>query len=344
MQPSTLSKLAAAVTPALAFLLTACLGQTQTFTIREVEPLVLPGIADSNSPMHWNDKGNLVVFQSDGMPIRMEGPSLGALGEVRAVRFYSYDNVPLWLEATWKAPNGAIYGWYHHEIFLNCPALPLSMPVIGALVSYDDGKTFFDLGIVMRPAHNPNCNAQNGYFGGGHGDFTVIPDREAKYLYFVFSNYGGPAEQQGIALARMEASAVDFPQGAVFKYFQGDWNSPGLGGEVSPVFGVSTSWDDLNTNALWGPSIHYNEYLNKYVVIMSHACCSPGWPPQGFFLSFAEDLARPETWAQPQFALDYLGWYPMIVGLDPGSTDKHSGKRARIFTSSLSAWEIEFER
>ena len=35
------------------------------------------------------------------------------------------------------------------------------------------------------------------YFSGGHGDFSVVLDREQKFFYFLFTNYGGPVETQG---------------------------------------------------------------------------------------------------------------------------------------------------
>jgi hypothetical protein len=290
--------------------------------------------------MHWNAKGNLVVFQSDGMPIRSEGPSLTEQRQVRAVRFYDYAHAPLWIEATWRAPDGTLYAWYHHEQFLNCEALPLSMPVIGALRSDDDGLTFHDLGLVLTPGGDVDCEAQNGYFGGGHGDFTVIADRRGEYLYFVFSNYSGDRASQGVALARMAVADRDNPVGAVYKYFSGAWESQGLGGEVSPIYAASVSWSAAETDALWGPSVHWNEYLEKFVLMMNHACCAPGWPQEGVYVAFAPDLAQPETWTQPVKLLDGVGWYPMVVG----ATDKLAGQTARLFTGSVSDWEIEFIR
>jgi hypothetical protein len=311
---------------------------SQSARLRPAEPIQLLGVSDSNSPMHWNAQGQLVIFQSDGMPIRSQGESLTKQGVVRAVRFYSYEHAPLWLEATWRASNGDLYAWYHHEQWLNCDVLPLSQPVIGALKSTDDGLTFHDLGLVLTPAEEPDCNASNGYFGGGHGDFSVIADPSGDYLYFLFSNYSGPRSAQGVALARMAISDLDNPQGAVFKYDAGAFESPGLGGPVTPIFSASVSWQEEDTDSLWGPSIHYNNHLKRYVVVMNHACCSPGWPQAGLYISFATNLAQPETFTPPQKLLDGGGWYPMIVG----QTDKQSNRTARLFLGSHSDHEIEF--
>ncbi len=323
-------------------LLLAAASFAQSVQLRPAEPIQLLGVSDSNTPMHWNARGQLVVFHSDGMPIRSEGESLLKQGSVRAARFYSYEHAPLWIEATWLAPDGKLYAWYHHEQFLHCEQAPLSMPVIGALRSDDDGLTFHDLGIVLSPAGEPDCNSKNGYFAGGHGDFSVIQDPAGDYLYFLFSNYSGDLASQGIAVARMAIADRDNPQFAVYKRFNGAWDEPGLGGEVTPVFAASVSWQEETTDALWGPAIHWNEHLGSFVIVMNHACCSPGWPQEGIYLSFAPDLSAPETWTQPERILEGGGWYPMIAGIEAGQTDKKAGRVARFFMGSRSEWEIEF--
>ena len=61
-----------------------------------------------------------------------------------------------------------------------------------------------DLGTVLEARPNTlKPEAQNGYFAGGHGDFSVILDQEQRYFYFLFDNYSGPLEHQGVAVARM---------------------------------------------------------------------------------------------------------------------------------------------
>lgn len=319
-----------------------CMGWAQTARLVPADPIYLPGVADSNSPSHWID-GKLVVFNSDGMPVRSEGYGMNDLGRTRAVRFYSYDHAPMWIESTFKGPDGALYAWYHHEVFLHCDANPVSAPEIGALVSYDDGLTFFDLGIVLSAGHAPNCETQNRYFGGGTGDFTVIADPNEEYLYFLYSNYAGPAEAQGIATARIAVADLNDPAGHVFKYFNGEWIEPGLGGLESPVFGVSGSWDSEEANAFWGPSVHYNHFLGQYVMVMNHTCCGTDWRQEGIYVSFGLDLSQPWTWQQPQMIMAGGGWYPMVMGDQAGETDKFAGQTARFFMGSDSHWVIEFE-
>jgi hypothetical protein len=313
----------------------------QTARIVAAAPLRLPGVADSNSPSHWSE-GKLILFNSDGMPIRSEGENLESLGRVRAARFYSYEHAPLWIEATYKSPKGTLYAWYHHEVFLHCEENPVSAPVIGALRSFDDGKTFEDLGIILQAGEEPDCGTRNRYFGGGNGDFSAIVDREGEYLYLAYSSYSGPASSQGVAMARIRVEALDEPVGQVFKYFNGTWEEPGLGGAVSPVFAASASWASEAADAMWGPSIHWNTYLKKFVMVMNHTCCGTDWPQEGIYVTYSGDLARPETWMPPQKLMDGGGWYPMVVGTEAGGTDKLAGQTARFFMGSDSDWLIEF--
>ncbi len=305
-------------------------------------PLIqLPGIADSNSPSHWHE-GRIFVFNSDGMPIRATGSDVQNLGRIRATRFYSYAHAPLWIEATHYAGDGKLYAWYHHEVFLNCPGNPVSAPVIGALRSDDNGLTFHDLGIVLSAHGEPDCLTKNLYFGGGNGDFTVIPDREGHYLYFLYSNYSGPAKQQGIAIARLHVNDLDNPAGFVYKFHEGRWDSLGLGGAETPIFPARTGWASGATEAFWGPSVHWNTHLGRYAMVMNYTCCADNWPPSGIFISFAPDLADPTSWTKPEMLLEGGGWYPMVMGLGEGETDKLAGQQARFFMGSDSNYTIDF--
>jgi hypothetical protein len=301
----------------------------------------MPGVADSNSPVHWWN-GRMYLYNSDGLPIRSEGEDMFSLRHARAVLFYSAENRNRWIESTWMDPDGVLFAWYHHEDFVQCgEGVYLSTPTIGALVSYDAGWTFHDFGNVLTAGGEPNCEAKNGYFAGGHGDFTVIADEAGEYLYFHFGNYSGEASQQGVAVARMRVEDRREPTGKVWKYFEGDWQQPGLGGEVTPIFPVAVDWGQANTDAFWGPSVHYNTALGKYVMLLNRACCAPGWPQEGVYVTYSDDLT-PESWKKPTYLLDAGSWYPQVLGLRIGDTDKRAAEVARFFVGGLSTYELVF--
>jgi hypothetical protein len=315
-------------------------GLAQRVELRPADPIVLPGTSDSNSPAHWNDD-QFVIFQSMALPLITTGSGQSQPLRSRPALLNSYYHYPLWIEATWKDDDGTLYAWYHHEQW-KCS--PLASPVIGALVSRDGGYSFEDLGIVLQSGYPMDCQAKNGFFAGGHGDFTVLPDRWRQYFYFYFTNYSGPISSQGVAVARMAFVDRNHPVGKVWKFHQGAWLEKGLKGRVTAVFPAKTSWSRPDTDSFWGPSLHWNADLNQFVMLLNRACCTPGWPQEGIYASFNPDIDNPYGWSEPEKILegDSAAWYPQVIGLDPGGTDKEAGRVARFYMGGESYWEIVF--
>ncbi len=307
----------------------------------------MPSEVDSNSPAFWRD-GQLRVFNSTGTPVLSTGPDQFQMdpGSSRKVAVDRDDHQPMWIESVWQDSDGTLYAWYHHEPDEVCP--DLTAPEIGALVSQDGGETFTDLGIVLASGDPPDCSAKNGFFAGGHGDFSVILDREQRYFYFLFGNYGGEAARQGVAIARMAFEDRSHPAGAVWKFADGEWTQPGLGGQVTPIFRVTVAWQRSNTDAFWGPSIHWNTALQSYAVLLNRACCEPEWPQEGIYASFNPDLSNPSGWTQPERILRpenigfAPGYYPQVLGMRGDETDSIAGGFARLYIKGQSHWEIFF--
>jgi len=247
-----------------------------------------------------------------------------------------------WIESAWVDADGTIFAWYHHEPPGLCPGSDLTAPVIGAAVSRDGGKTFEDLGIVARAFDPINCQAANGFFGSGHGDFSVVLDQAGEYFYFVFTTYGGPRESQGLGLARLPFEARFAPAGAVKKYFEGAWEEPGLDGRVTPILRPPIGWETENPVAYWGPSVHWNYSIGRYVVLMSRTCCEPRWPQEGVYLTMNADLANPEGWSEPLRLWGGGDWYPQVIGLAPGDRSDYAGADTRIFIRGRSTLELVF--
>lgn len=314
----------------------------QRAVVRPASSYNLPAAVDSNSPAFWAN-GELIIYNSTGGdPIKSSGSNQFKLENSQAVAGPPLHR-PYWIEATWVDTAGAIFAWYHHEPPGICGDAPLTAPEIGALVSYDQGNSFLDMGIVLQSGYASDCSAQNGYFAGGHGDFSVLEGRDHQYLYFLFSNYGGPLESQGVAIARMPIDRRYTPVGAVEKYYDGAWQEPGVGGRVTAIFPAIVAWNQPNVDSFWGPSVHWNGYLQKFVMLLNHSCCSPGWPQEGIYISFNSSLSDPGCWTAPVKILDSSGWYPQVLGLGPLGTDKRAGRVARLYVGGASAWEIVFD-
>lgn len=262
-------------------------------------------------------------------------------------RFDNKVNGGRWIECTWRAEDGTLYGWYHHEPAGLCAGKSLTAPKIGAVRSKDHGAHFEDLGVVMeaRPG-TLRCDAQNGFFAGGHGDFSIMLDPQRAYVYFYFGNYAGTVEEQGVGVARMRWADRDAPQGKVWKWHAGEWKEPGLGGRLTPIFPAAIDWARPDADAFWGPSIHWNTHLGLQVFLLNRTKDKPGWPQEGIYVSFNPDVANPAGWTRPKKIFDKGAWYPQVIGLNTAAkeTDKLSGGVARLFMGGKSRWEIVFLR
>ena len=333
----------------------------QTAALREVEPVEMPGGVDCNSPGHWKDD-KFYLFNSRGLPVRSEGTDQFHLRQTQAVAFDHHERHTRWIEASWMDESGVLYAWYHHEPKGICEAKEyhpdsrthkLTAPKIGALRSENDGASFVDLGVILEAPSGVDCGAKNGFFAGGNGDFSVIRDRSGDFLYFLFSNYPLDVSQQGVAIARMAYADRDKPVGKVSKYRDGAWKEPGLGGAVTPIFNVGVDWMREDADALWGPSVHWNTYLEQYVILLNRSCCTKGWPQEGIYVSFNASLDNPKGWSQPKNILKgpkkryfIAGWYPSLLGLNAEAkeTDKLAGRVARFYLGGHSKWEIVFSK
>lgn len=302
---------------------------------------------DCNSPVHW-DKGTMYIFNSIGQPYRSHGPSLDKLDITGLpVKYDNECNGPRWIEATWRDPDGTLWGWYHNEPGGVVPEVTdrqLTAPRIGAIVSKDNGATWRDLGFILEaPPGTLRRDTSNYFFAGGNGDFCVIPDRGKEWFYFFISTYGDFAEQ-GVAVARMRYADRANPVGTVWKWHKGEWSEPGLGGRLTPIFPAKGDWHREDADAFWGPSVHWNTYLECWVMLLNRAT-DKNWTQEGIYVSFNKDISRPTGWSIPVKIMDppyHPGWYPQVIGLGPGGTDKEAGQRARLFVHGVSRWEVEF--
>jgi len=312
-----------------------------------------PGDCDCNNPAHW-DGETLYIFNSTGHPWRSSGADLFHLNEdYRRCEYDNPANGGRWIECTWKADDGVLYGWYHLEprgvcagAQTNSPKVHLTAPRIGAVSSTNNGAAWHDLGIVVESLPVLRCDTKNFYFAGGNGDFSVMLDARQEFLYFFISTYAGEVAEQGVAVARMRWADRDRPVGTVWKWRNGQWAEPGLGGHVTPIMPAKSDWHRADADALWGPSIHWNRHLRQYVILLNRAS-DGNWTQEGIYVTFNRDLANPAGWSPPQKILDAPArdrWYPQVIGLDRTrrETDKIASRVARLFVRGQSRWEILF--
>jgi hypothetical protein len=145
----------------------------------------------------------------------------------------------------------------------------------------------------------------HGFLAGGYGDLCVVPDRAATWLYLLFTSYHTDPQAQGIAVAR--------------------------------------GWRHADPESLWGPAVHFNRELGRYVMRLNHTANATGdLRQEGVYVSCSSALDDPRTWSPPFRLVTGGAWYPQIVGLQPGDGDTSAGPAARFFMAGFSMWELEF--
>ncbi|MPM13100.1 hypothetical protein SDC9_59455 [bioreactor metagenome] len=132
--------------------------------------------------------------------------------------------------------------------------------VDGMAKSTDNGKTWTDLGIILDTEF-PGWADWN--IGVGNAPFVINGDYF--YVYITDVLIANPRFDIGTTVAR--AKVADVLDAAInhdtvvpwFKYYQGQWSQPGIGGKSSPIEIGNPQSTDF--------SVSYNEYLGRYIKI-----------------------------------------------------------------------------
>jgi hypothetical protein len=337
-------------------------------TLQLTTPLTLPGSVDSNSPALWDleaGRNTLFVMTSfAGQPHVASGPSLTQLGAAQNV--ISQPDHGLWMEAVVTDDVGTWYGYYHNELSaITCGRPDRFVTRIGAARSVDQGRTWEDLGIILEaPPDSVACGSSNRYVIGGVGDLSVMLDANKTDLYLFFSQYEDTQAVQGVAVGRLVWANRDRPVGRVSVWNNGIWQYGRVNRSLivtpdgmsrrfwfaypvgTPLVPTTEAWhdNDNKVNAFWGPSVHWNTYLEQYVMLLNRAA-DENYTQEGVYVAFAPRLDDPSLWTPPQKILNGGKWYPQVMGLTVGSgTDKVADATSRFFMSGRSDFTITFER
>jgi hypothetical protein len=323
--------------------------------------LRLTGNVDSNSPALWQRVDGLnqffVLTSTAGRPSLASGLHIRRLSEPASIDIEPWPGGGVWMEAVFADDNGTLYGYYHNEnVATTCPNSTKVIPRIGAARSHDRGSMWEPLGLVLEaPPASFDCNTNNEYFVGGVGDFSVQLDADSRDLYFFFSQYQRSDRQQGVGVARLAWADRDRPSGKVTVYNRGAWlpaRSITVGDGTQrwvypsavPIFPAAEPWhdDDHAVDAFWGPSVHWNTHLERYVMLLNHAK-DASWSQEGIYVSFSPRLNDPALWSVPTKIISGGRWYPQVMGIEEGSgTDKLAGRWARFFMGGTSDHLIQF--
>ena len=339
-------------------------------TLTPASTVTLPGSVDSNSPVMWDiDEGERKMFvltSYDGVPRVASGPALGTLSAAADITMTPHPGYGVWMEAVVFDEVETWYGFYHNEWpATRCGRDDRMVSRIGAAKSSDRGRTWQDLGAVIQaPQSATACQSNNRYIIGGVGDLSVMLDPNQQFLYFFYSQYQQQREGQGVAVARMLWADRDRPAGRLELWRDGIWEPeagrreflPTIPGSMrrrlewtypagTPLVVPAYAWHDADdrVDAFWGPSVHWNTALEQYVMLLNRSK-DENYSQEGIYVSYAPRLDDPALWTAPIKIFGGGKWYPQVVGLSPGGTDKLAGESARFFMSGRSDWVINFVR
>jgi hypothetical protein len=327
--------------------------------------LVFPGRVDSNTPAMWSlvegTWAMSTIMSWGGIPTLATGSSVDALSAAEPVQVLNPPGHGVWMESVVEDDGGVWYGYYHRELPADACGRPdRFIPSIGALRSEDRGRTWTDLGTVLTaPADSHACDSTNRYVIGGVGDVSVVLDHNRQDLFLYYSQYSRDTPTQGVAVARLAWADRDEPVGKLAIWSNGAWvPARPLGTEPdgvtpswgyvpgSPLVPATRSWHDGDgrADAYWGAAIHWNTYLERWVMLVNRAR-NEKFDQDGFYLSYTTTLSDPRSWSAPRKLMSGGGWYPQVIGLEPNEgTDKRAGRRARFFITGRSEHFIEFTR
>jgi hypothetical protein len=325
-------------------------------------PIQLPGEIDSSNPFVWDAISGLqqlfVVTSWGGVPVQSSGNSLEQLHRGEAVTFATHPGHGVWMESIVPDDAGTWYGFYHHERPADeCGRPDRQLPRIGAARSTDRGRTWDDLGIVLdAPPGSAVCASTNRFVLGGVGDVSALLDAGSQDVYLFFSQYFGGTGRQGVAVARLAWADRDAPAGKATIFSDGAWlpieertaESPSTLSYPpgTPLARASRPFHDGDKSAdvYWGASVHWNTYLEQYVMLLNRAK-DENFGSEGIYLSYSRSLSNPSEWTAPHKLIDGGEWYPQVVGIENGAgTDRLAGRRARFFMTGKSNQMIEFSR
>lgn len=221
----------------------------------------------------------------------------------------TWDNGGQWFLSVHRLESGRLVGFTHAE-YHGYPNL-FNQPQKGwfsTAVAYsdDNGASWRSGGQIITSEQPPP--PRNKVEFGGIGNPGVVYDGANKRWLLYHSEY------------RLRVAMSTDPlgqQGSWRKYYNGAFSQPGLRG-------VSTPLKCLDRVPGTVPAVHWNTYLNKWVMLYH------GYQNKSIFIAASDDGLN---WDCPRLLVQNNGrgwraWYPTLVG---DVTDKVAGQRAHLY-------------
>ena len=225
----------------------------------------------------------------------------------RRGNFDSWENGGSWLMSVFRENGDNFIGFYHAEDhWYPHTSNDIAWKSLAVTYSSDKGKTWSTGNqIITSPTSKPATPTW-----GGSGDCCVVWDHINKRWMCYY--------QENWILMAVSTDPKGAP-GTWKKYYNGGFTENGLGGQHTKLPGLSSASGG-------NPSVHWNTYLKKWVMVWH------GWSPTRIYLSVSNDGIN---WDEPKSiivsSISGRAWYPTIIG----NTDVEAGQIAKIYYADI---------
>lgn len=213
-----------------------------------------------------------------------------------------------WFIGVFPLDNSGNYvGFYHAESWWTGDSEQRAYKSIGVTYSSDSGKTWSDSApIIVDNQTKPSSPSWSGL-----GDGCVIRDEKNNRWICYYQ------AKTGINNTLCMAASTD-PRGSsgTWKKWDGSDFTIDAYNSQTKTGGTNVSISNLSNVAGANPSVMWNEYLQKYIMVYH------SWTHQ-IFISFSTDLIN---WTSPEYIMD--GYYPNLISTEG---DLSSNRNFRMY-------------
>jgi hypothetical protein len=241
----------------------------------------------------------------------VEGPSIQALERATEVlrpgRPGDFDNGYAGVGGGYTHGDGRLYVFYHAEDWQGLPTSPIGIhgfyASVGVAVSSDSGATWKKLGAGITSSKPKSWQAFDRHHGRGAGFPTAVTDDDGENLLLYYNDLSH-MDGRGVQIFLARAALADGRPvpGRFWKYYEGGFSEPGLGGLDSPVLSAL----GLDQSAAVQPFVIRSDSLRRYLLFFNiqswkehpdfHKPAKPAGRVSGLYLATSRDGI---SWSEP---------------------------------------------
>ncbi len=204
---------------------------------------------------------------------------------------------------------GTWYAVYHGEDQEGMPQIGGGIPGFYCRVflasSANEGLDWQKLGPVIQSSKPKEWTFFKGQADRGTGDPGLVVDKNKKFVYLYYTEHSR-MDNRGVQVCMARAAINEnIEKGLVFyKYYNGDFKEPGIGGKETPLFNLPGGSAAETEEG----HVVYSPFLNKYIMTLNidywqEFVLNTGLKKSGIYISYSDDGV---AWSDPEMLIkDY---------------------------------------